>query len=121
MSYNIDFRVKVEGLENTYVSVGGCEANTTWNLREMIVKSTGLEWKNEEINGLCKDIMPHITDGLAELTKYPKKYKQYEAENGWGTVESCKRFFMQLIKDWSDFCEDDWTKELVDVTYFWIG
>ena len=51
MSYDIDFRVKVEGLEDRYVSVGECDANITWNLREMIVKSTGLEWKNERNNG----------------------------------------------------------------------
>ena len=60
MSYDISFKVKVEGLEDTYVSVGECDANITWNVREMIVKSTGLEWKNEQNNGLCKDVIPYI-------------------------------------------------------------
>lgn len=120
MSYDIDFRVKVEGLEDTYASVGECDANITWNLREMIVKSTGLEWKNEENNGLCKDVIPHIVSGLNELMRYPEKYKQYEASNGWGTVEGCKRFFTTIIADWNNFCEDSWTKDLADVTYFWI-
>ena len=120
MSYDISFKVKIEGLENRYVDVGECCANITWNLREMIVKSTGLEWNNGENNGLCKDVVPHIADGLAELMKHPKKYKQYEAENGWGTIEGCKRFFTQIINDWNDFCEDYSTRDLVDVTYFWI-
>lgn len=120
MSYDIDFRVKVQGLENRYVSVGDCDANITWNLRDMIVKSTGLEWKNEENNGLCKDVIPYIVSGLNELMKHPEKYKQYEAKNGWGTVEGCKRFFTTIISDWNDFCEDSWTEDLVDVTYFWI-
>lgn len=120
MSYDIDFRVKVEGLKDRYVSVGDCDANITWNLREMIVKSTGLEWKNEENNGLCKDIIPHIANGLSELIKHPNKYKKYEAENGWGTIEGCKRFFTTIINDWNDFCEDSWTSDLADVTYFWI-
>lgn len=53
MSYDISFKVKVEGLEDTYIRVGSCDANITWNVREMIVKSTGLEWKNEQNNGLC--------------------------------------------------------------------
>lgn len=92
MSYDIDFRVKVEGLKDRYVSVGDCDANITWNLREMIIKSTGLEWKNEENNGLCKDIIPHIVDGLSELVKYPNKYKKYEAENGWGQLKVVKDF-----------------------------
>ena len=120
MSYNISFRVKVEGLENEYVDVGECEANVTWNLREMIVKSTGLEWKNEENNGLCKDVIPKIADGLVELMKHPEKYKQYEPTNGWGTIEGCKRFFSNIIYSWATFCEDSWTCKLADVTYFWI-
>lgn len=120
MSYDILWKVPVAGMENRYVAVGECSANITWNLREMIVKSTGLEWKNEDNNGLCKDVIPKIADGLAELIKYPEKYKQYEAENGWGTIKGCKNFFVQILNDWESFCEDSWTKDLVDVTYFWI-
>ena len=78
MSYDIHFKVKVEGLDNRYISVGDCAANTTWNLRDMIVNSTDLEWKNESNNGLCKDVIPQIIDGLKELTMYPNKYKKYE-------------------------------------------
>lgn len=120
MSYRIKFKVKVEGTEDCYISVGDCEANITWNLRDMIIKSTGLEWRNEENNGLCKDIIPHIVDGLAELMEYPSKYKKYEAENGWGTIEGCKHFFARIINDWGAFCEDSWLKDLQDVTYFWV-
>lgn len=67
MSYDIAFKVKVEGAD-VYVDVGNCDANITWNLRQMIVKSTGLEWKNEDNNGYCVDIIPHIERGLAELS-----------------------------------------------------
>lgn len=119
MSYNISFKVKVEGIDK-YVDVGDCEANITWNLREMIVKSTGLEWKNEENNGLCKDIIPFIIKGLSELIEHPTKYKQYESPNGWGTIEGCKKFFSRIIIDWDDFCDNYSTRDLVDVTYFWI-
>lgn len=50
---------------------------------------------------------------------YPEKYRKYEASNGWGTVESTKRFFERIISAWNDFvkCEG---KELSDVTTFWI-
>ena len=42
MSYDISFRVKVEGLDNVYVEPygGNTDANITWNVREMIIKST---------------------------------------------------------------------------------
>ena len=120
MSYDISWKIKVEGLEDTYVTVGNCDANITYNLRNMIVESTGLEWKNNENNGLCKNIVPYIAEGYAELTKHPEKYKQYEAPNGWGTVQGCKKFFAQIIHDWNAFCEDYCTRDLADVTYFFI-
>ena len=51
MSYDISFKVKVEGIDQ-YVNVGDCDANITWNVRKIITNSTGLEWKNEANNGL---------------------------------------------------------------------
>ena len=82
MSYDIAFKVKVEGIDQ-YVPVGSCEANITWNVRKIIELSTGLPWLNEENNGFCKDVIPKIADGLAELHKNPGKYYPYEAKNGW--------------------------------------
>ena len=120
MSYDISFKVKVDGLKDRFISVGGCGANITWNLRDMIVKSTGLEWKNEANNGLCKDVIPCIMKGFNELNEHPLKYKKYEAEDGWGTVDDCKEFFREIIRDWNGFCNDSWTEDLEDVTYFWI-
>ena len=118
MSYDITFKVKVEGVD-CYVPVGCCDANTTWNVREMIMKSTGLPWKNCENNGLCKDVIPYIEHGLAELKNYPERYKKYNAPNGWGTVESTIRFFENIIKAWEHFRKYD-GEDLVDVTTFWI-
>lgn len=66
MSYDIAFKVKVDGV-NEYVEIGDCEANITWNVRDIICESTGLEWRNEENNGYCVDVIPHIKRGLEEL------------------------------------------------------
>ena len=120
MSYDISFKVKVDGLDDYYVKVGNCTANITWNLREMIEKSTGLDWINEANNGLCKDVIPHIINGLNELITYPEKYKQYEASNDWGTIDGCKKFFTTIIDNWNDFTREYSTRDLVDVVYFWI-
>ena len=119
MSYNISFKVKVEGVDK-YVNVGYCGANITWNLRDMIKESTGLEWKNEANNGLCKDVIPEIIKGYMELVAYPEKYKQYESTNGWGTIRGCRDFFMTIINDWDKFCTDYETSDLADVACFWI-
>lgn len=116
MSYDISFKARIE---NTYmfVNTGDCSANITWNVRDIIVKSTGLEWKNEANNGLVKDVIKKIEKGYKELSENPEKYKKYEAENGWGTVEDTKIFFKTIIEEW------EWTKKYTsysDYLYFWI-
>ena len=117
MSYDIRFKVKVDGTD-IYVPVGICEENTTWNVREMIVKSTGLEWKNNDNNGLCVDVIPKIKHGYEELRNHPEKYTQYNSPNGWGSVETTKRFFKGILAAWGDIIL--WHKELVPYVTFWI-
>ena len=117
MSYDISFKVKVEGVDQ-YVCVGDCSANITWNVRKIIELSTGLPWHNEANNGLCKYIMPSIKRGLAELRNNPHKYKPYEAKNGWGTVEGTRRFFDDILCAWHELLINH--PELEDVATFWI-
>jgi hypothetical protein len=117
MSYDISFKVKVEGVD-AYVEVGECYANITWNVRKIIELSTGLPWYNEANNGLCIDVIPKIAQGLTELQNNPKKYIPYEAKNGWGTVEGTKRFFQEILKAWDGFVR--YHEELVPVATFWI-
>ena len=117
MSYDVRFKVKVEGVDE-YVSLDYCLANITWNVKQMIMEATGLEWRNCENNGFVKDIIPFIKKGYKELTMHPEKYKQYEATNGWGKVETTAEFFKDLIVAWEQLCE--WRKELAEVATFWI-
>lgn len=117
MSYDISFKVKVEGVD-AWVDVGDCEANTTWNVRKMITESTGLPWNNCCDNGLCSEVIPHIENGLHELVNNPEKYKQYEAKNGWGTVESTIRFFRRIIDDWNRL--KLFEPDVAPVAKFWI-
>ena len=117
MSYDISFRVKVEGAD-AWVDIGDCDANITWNVRKIIELSTGLPWENEANNGLVKDVIPCIEKGLHELVNHPHKYKPYESPNGWGTVDGTIQFFDQILKDWHKFVR--WHEELADVVTFWI-
>lgn len=117
MSYDITFKVKVEGTD-IYVPVGNCDANITWNVREIITKSTGLPWKNEANNGLCKDVIPAIMAGLTELEMNGEEYEQYEDPNGWGTVDSAKCFFRMVLEAWREL--EEYAPELIDYTTFWI-
>lgn len=117
MSYDVTFKAKVEGTD-CYVEVGDCDANITWNVREIITRSTGLEWRNEENNGPCIDVIPKIHEGLFELQTNGEKYKQYEAKNGWGTVRDTIRFFTYILNAWGDLVA--YSPELAKVATFWV-
>lgn len=118
MSYDISFKVKVDGTDK-YIEVGDCDANITWNVREIIELSTGLPWINEANNGYCKDVIPAIARGYAELLDNPEKYKPYESPNGWGTVQGTKSFFEYILHSWKCFCED-YAPDVVNAATFWI-
>lgn len=118
MSYDIDFKVKVEDT-NEFISLPeNTDANITWNVGTIIRLSTGLEWRNEEDNGLCVDIMPMIAKGLYELESHPEKYKQYESPNGWGTINGTKNFFIWLLNDWQKVSKE--YENFVNKIHFWI-
>lgn len=117
MSYDISFRVKVEGVDR-WVDVGDCDANITWNVRKIIELSTGLPWENEANNGFCKDVIPCIEKGRLNLMRNPEKYRPYEAKNGWGTVEGTLHFFDRILQCWDWFVRD--YEDLADVVTFWI-
>lgn len=112
MSYDIYFKARNS---NNFPTLNVHVANITWNLRDMIVASTGLEWKNEGNNGLVEDVIPHIRKGLAELIDHPEKYKQYEDPDGWGTIKQCKLFFCEIIMTW-----DYLNPEVKETATFWI-
>lgn len=97
MSYDISLRVKVEGLENTWVSFED-GPNITWNVSELIKQSSGWDIKNEDINGHPDDWIKLINRGIHELTNYPEKYRQYESPNGWGTIRGTLNFYHECVK-----------------------
>ena len=95
MSYDIDLRAKVEGVDE-YVDIADAWVNITWNVRELIEHSSGWIIKNEDNNGLAGDLNKLLIHGIHELENHPDQYRQYEAKNGWGTIESTLRFYKEL-------------------------
>jgi len=118
MSYSISFKAKVQD-KPIYLEIGFCGANVTWNVRDMITNSTGLEWENESNNGYCKDVIPKIRQGLEELIDNREQYKRYESPNGWGTISETVRFFRDIIDAWESLLAED--EDLAEAALFWIS
>ena len=76
------------------------EKNITHNLGKMAGEAGVYKalWRPEEINcKYAKDILPILEKGLEELKSDPKKYKQFNPENGWGKYESLVIFVGYVI------------------------
>lgn len=51
------------------------------------------------------EVIPRLERGLRELQEHPERYRQYEPENGWGTLPGA----IKCIRSWLDeLLVDDW-------------
>lgn len=81
------------------------EANITHNLNKMAdaVGIYGPLWRPED-SGIktAGDLIPFLSDGIAELKRDPERYRKLEPENGWGTYDDfvpwLKRYLAACIE-----------------------
>lgn len=116
MSYDILFQVRVHGTD-LYVPAWH-SAKVTWNVRDIIVEFTGLDWNNEANNGLCTDVIPKIREGRIKIDKTIKEYDGSKSPYSLGQLKSVDNFFLEILDDWREFgvCYP----ELVPHATFWI-
>jgi hypothetical protein len=78
-------------------------ANITHNLTEMADKAGIYKalWRPDE-NGYkqAKDILDILRDGYGLLKYNPAHYRQYDADNGWGTYDD----FLPWVEEYLDAC-----------------
>ncbi len=95
-------------LDFDLVHIGECvdySHNITHNLTDM-ADALGVYrilWHPEEIPGLkARDMIAPLNAAIQELTTNPDKYRQYEASNGWGTINN----FLPWLKEVRNACEE---------------
>ena len=71
------------------------ERNITFNLKDMFIALIGTPPK-EWIGKRASEMRIIFLKACIELYKNPEKYVQYEAENGWGTIEGMKSFLTYM-------------------------
>lgn len=95
MSYDIEFQVKTE--YGQFIKIGEPNhASPTFNLGKML--RTAMDWDFEQFTPYrVSDVLPKIQEGLTRLEQNPEKYRQYEPENKWGTVETAITVLKSLL------------------------
>lgn len=94
MSYDISFKAKLEGV-NQWVYVGDDWINHTSNTAAMIKEVCGSypsQWNGKR----CSDMLPVLTDAIKELQLNSDKYRCFEPDNKWGTVETTISFLDRI-------------------------
>lgn len=80
--------------------------NITHNLGKM-AKEAGIYyalWRPDEINVVyAKEIIPVLIRGLEKLRDTPDKFKQLDAENGWGKYEHFVPFVEEVLTACKDY------------------
>jgi hypothetical protein len=112
MSLDIDLYLEVDvGTPEPHRVIFYC-ANITHNLTDMadVAGIYKMVWRPEK-NGIetASQLIAPLTIAIEDMKKNPKKYKKFDAENGWGTYDdfvpwlcrlrdACKKFPIAKIK-----------------------
>lgn len=123
MSYDLRIGVKVEGTDIIAVIAEPEKHSPTYNLGQMFRAATGWEFEQSKWYRVS-EVYPKIQRGLAELIAYPKKYKKYEPENGWGSIGSAIEALQSLKNCIDELSEEDspaWGWNKVPKEYLWVA
>lgn len=101
MSYDVSFKAKLEGVDQ-WVYVGADWINFTSNTAAMIKEACGSypsEWDGKK----CADMYPVLAQGIETLRQSPQRFRQFEPDNKWGTVESTIEFLIKIADNCRDY------------------
>ena len=120
MSYDIRFGVKVDGMDGYIAVIDRPECDSpTYNLRDMFVAC--MDWNYSQGKWYnCAEVLPNFERGVYELTFHPKKYRKYNAPNGWGTVESALRTLKSFMEKTGQIVSGDWSENEIPLEHLWM-
>ena len=97
MSYDLRLCVKTERGNFVLTYVQPEYASPTYNLGKIFRESMG--WDFEQGKEYRVDnVINKIVKGIGELTYFPERYKKYEPDNGWGSVEGALEDLLSLAR-----------------------
>lgn len=117
MSYDVSIKLPIRGATDKWIEVADL-GNITWNVRELILQSSGWAIKNEASNGDVLSWLKLISKGIQELQNAPEKYRQYESPNGWGTVNGTLNFYRNCYDNAMEWLR--YNEELLPYAVIWV-
>lgn len=101
MSYSVSFRAEVKDSNGVWIDLDDT-LSLTYNLADMFIDLTGHNLRDWNGVKAMNAVKPAV-DALTSLNYEPRKYRQYEAPNGWGKVETMQNFLKHFIDSCTEY------------------
>jgi len=81
------------------------DCNITHNLSKMadVANINGATW--DAWGKKCKDVVKELEDGIKDMKARPEYYRQFDADNGWGTYDDFMPWLNKLLIAYKEFPE----------------
>lgn len=119
MSYDIRFAVKGEPDGRMYDVFAPEYDSPTYNIGTLLRKAMDWDFSQGEYYRVS-DVYANITRGIRELTWNATKYKQYEPDNGWGSVGSALDCLKNIEQTFIDYVLHGYDGNNYDIEYLYI-
>ena len=106
MSYDICFKYRI-GMTDKYIFDFDEKFNITYNVGNIIRKSSGYKNWNSSLDVCVLDLYKPFKKGLKELKKNIEKYRELEPSNGWGNCENVIKFYEWFFESLKEYTEDE--------------
>lgn len=105
MSYDIElYRKGLRNKQRTYYNYEGNITNNVCKMLEVAFEENHLKkWNDLSCDKFYKD----LEKGYIDMKENPKKYKEYDSPNGWGTYETTLYSIEKLYKAINEYAEID--------------
>lgn len=68
----------------------------SWNYSGLL-SALPCGWERQWQGMQAEDLINPVYASIVELNSNPKKYEQYEKENGLGTIETCRQILQEAL------------------------
>lgn len=121
MSYDIRLSVKVEGANDCYAVIAEPEySSPTYNIGGMLRACTGWDFHQGEYYKVS-EVVPLIEHGIHELKFNRKAYKEYEPQNGWGSIGSAIDALESIMECIRHETSGEWTWNEIPIECLYIS